>query len=75
MMTISWVRRERERRIKRRKREGKNPRVERRRKSEEGDVPLQPTQIMNQKIRFSETREENLSLIVTQRQGILQMLA
>ena len=55
MMTISWVRRERK--TKRRKRDGKNPRLERRRKSEEEDVRHQHTQIMNQKIRFSETRE------------------
>ena len=58
MMTINRVRRER--RTKRRKRDGKNPRVERRRKSEEEDVRHQPTQIMNQKIRFSETREGNI---------------
>ena len=61
MMTINRVRRER--RTKRRKRDGKNPRVERRRKSEEEDVPLQPTQIMNQKILFSETREGRFPII------------
>ena len=61
MMTINRVRRER--RTKRRKRGGENPRVERRRKSEEEDVPHPPTQIMNQKILFSETREGRFPII------------